>query len=499
VPISLCVTRLPGLAAGLVAALILCLPSAVRAQALPAGWVKSDIGAPAAAGTAAFSSPVFTVSSRGYDVAGTADQFTFVYRAMRGDVTIVAKVASLLNVDPAAKAGVMVRESLDPASANSYVFATAANTFGYRARKSSRVTTSNLGSGSVSVPVWVKLQRKGNALTASRSTDGVSWTVINTVKQPLSQTLLVGLAVVSHTAGASTSATLRDVAINGAVEGAVNTPPAVSLTSPSGGSSFTAPATTTVAATASDPNGSVARVDFYAGATLLGSDTSSPYSVSWSNVPAGTYVLTAKATDNAGASTVSAGVSVTVKANQAPAVSLTSPSNGATFTAPASIALTASASDTDGTIQKVEFYNGTTLLGYSTASPYAFTWSNVAAGSYSVSAVARDNMGATTVSSWRDLTVGSSGSLSRATFAPAIVPDTVSYYLFEVFAAGSDPSAGSPIATQNLGIPVVVNGECSADVRSALTGLAPGSYIATVSAVTGVEGVLRSAPFAFTR
>ena len=66
--------------------------------------------------------------------------------------------------------------------------------------------------------------------------------------------------------------------------------------------------------------------------------------------------------------------------NQAPTATLTAPANGATFTAPASITLTATASDADGTVARVDFYNGTTLLGSDTTAPYAFTWSNVAAG-----------------------------------------------------------------------------------------------------------------------
>ncbi|HEY9046939.1 MAG TPA: glycosyl hydrolase family 18 protein, partial [Ohtaekwangia sp.] len=90
-----------------------------------------------------------------------------------------------------------------------------------------------------------------------------------------------------------------------------NPPPTVSLTAPANGTSYTAPATVTLQANASD-NGSVAKVEFFQGATKLGEDTSSPYSYSWSNVAAGSYTLTAKATDNQGATATSAGVTITV-------------------------------------------------------------------------------------------------------------------------------------------------------------------------------------------
>jgi RHS repeat-associated protein len=84
--------------------------------------------------------------------------------------------------------------------------------------------------------------------------------------------------------------------------------------------------------------------------------------------------------------------------NVAPTVSLTAPSAGASFNAPASITLTANATDSDGSIAYVEFYEGTTLLGTASGAPYSYTWSNVAAGSYSLTAKAFDNQGASTAS-----------------------------------------------------------------------------------------------------
>lgn len=91
-----------------------------------------------------------------------------------------------------------------------------------------------------------------------------------------------------------------------------NLPPTVSLTSPTDSASFTAGSTVTLNATAADSDGTVSKVDFYNGSTLLNSDTSSPYSYNWTNVPAGSYTLTAVATDNSGAVTSSNGVNITV-------------------------------------------------------------------------------------------------------------------------------------------------------------------------------------------
>lgn len=195
--------------------------------------------------------------------------------------------------------------------------------------------------------------------------------------------------------------------------GGGNNSPVVSLTAPTNGATFTAGATVNLAATASDSDGSITKVEFFQGTTKLGEDTSSPYTYAWTGVAAGSYTLTAKATDNAGATTTSSSASVTVTGsggNVAPVVSLTSPAAGATFTAPATIALAATASDRDGSVAKVEFFNGSTKLGEDTSSPYTYSWSGVAAGSYSITAKATDNLGASTTTAAVNVTVtGSTG------------------------------------------------------------------------------------------
>ena len=90
--------------------------------------------------------------------------------------------------------------------------------------------------------------------------------------------------------------------------------PTVTLTQPANGSSFAAPASVTLAATASDPDGTVAKVEFFNGATKLGEATTAPYTLTWSAVPAGSYTLTARATDYLGATATSAPPTITVTA-----------------------------------------------------------------------------------------------------------------------------------------------------------------------------------------
>jgi Bacterial Ig domain len=181
-----------------------------------------------------------------------------------------------------------------------------------------------------------------------------------------------------------------------ASEESANIAPTVSITSPANNTVFTAPANITLNATAGDSDGTISKVEFYQGTTLLNTDTATPFSFAWNNVPAGTYSVTAKAFDNNNAVTPSSAISVI--SNAAPTVSITSPANNAVFTAPANITLNATAGDSDGTISKVEFYQGTTLLNTDTATPFSFAWNNVPAGTYSVTAKAFDNNNAVTPS-----------------------------------------------------------------------------------------------------
>ncbi len=95
---------------------------------------------------------------------------------------------------------------------------------------------------------------------------------------------------------------------------AANIPPTVALTAPTNGANFAAPWTGTLTATDSDPDDTISRLDFFAGATLLGSvaNPASTASLRVTNLAAGTYTLTAKATDSRGASTTSTGVTIHV-------------------------------------------------------------------------------------------------------------------------------------------------------------------------------------------
>jgi hypothetical protein len=280
------------------------------------------------------------------------------------------------------------------------------------------------------------------------------------------------------------------------VTATTNRPPSVSISSPVTGASYTAPANIAVTATASDADGSVARVDFYAGAQLLGSDTTSPFNVTWSSAAAGTHSLTAVATDNAGATATSSPVSVTVTvtANKPPTVSISAPATGASYTAPASITINATATDTDGTVTRVDFYANGQLKGSDASSPFSLIWS-AAAGTYSLTAVATDNSGATATSLPVSVTVFVATTPTALVFvAPVDYATNVTSCTVEL-RRSTDSVSTAPVATRSLGKPAIVNGEISVDISTLVNPLPAGSYYAMVVS-TGPGGSTPSAPSA---
>ncbi len=183
---------------------------------------------------------------------------------------------------------------------------------------------------------------------------------------------------------------------------AANTPPVVSLTSPASNSTYDAHTPPTLTASASDADGAIIKVEFYSGAVKLGEDTTAPYTYAIpSPLFTGAYTFTARAIDTLAAATTSTAVTVTVTNpnNFPPSVSITAPANAASFTAGSTINVSATASDTDGTVSKVQLFQGATLLSESFSSTISYAWASPGVtGSYTLTAVATDNDGGTNTS-----------------------------------------------------------------------------------------------------
>jgi len=203
-------------------------------------------------------------------------------------------------------------------------------------------------------------------------------------------------AVAQDNGGSRTTSTAATVTVT-------NAPPAVAITAPLNGQGFRTGDPVNIAASASDIDSTIAKVEFWQGTTKLGEDVTAPFTFAW-NPPAGAFTLTAIAQDNFGARTTSAAVGITVSANSPPLVTLLAPSNGESIPLPNPVNFAATASDSDGTIAKVEFWQGTTKLGEAISPPYTFTWA-ATPGSYNLTAIAQDNNGARTTSATATVTV----------------------------------------------------------------------------------------------
>jgi regulation of enolase protein 1 (concanavalin A-like superfamily) len=192
---------------------------------------------------------------------------------------------------------------------------------------------------------------------------------------------------------------------------------------------------------------------------------------------------------------------------------ITTPWDGASFIAPATLTLTASATSPAG-IGIVEYYDAAgTLLGRASAAPYRVTVASVPAGSYTIKAVAIDAIGTRIVSPAVTVTVAGSTTPPPdeepppSTEPPRGVAFTVSddhatlvtHYVLEIHAKGTTPGSAAPVATSNLGKPEPSStGDVFIDQSAFFTALAPGNYIASVRAV-GASGSARSESVTFTR
>lgn len=191
-----------------------------------------DIGGVYTAGSTSLTGGVYTLKGSGDDIFFNSDGFQFALTQLTGDGEIRARVTSQTNLNPWAKAGVMVREDLSAGSRHSMMFTTptsANNGFGSVWRSAPNATT-NYAAGPNLNPTnnWVRLVRVGNNLTSYASTDGTTWVTVNTVTlSNLPASVYVGLALTSGSTQLST-ATFDNVQIVGS-QGAVA--PQATLTS----------------------------------------------------------------------------------------------------------------------------------------------------------------------------------------------------------------------------------------------------------------------------
>lgn len=176
-----------------------------------------------------------------------------------------------------------------------------------------------------------------------------------------------------------------------------NQPPISNISSPGKSSSFIAPATIELNADVYDPDGTISKVEFFNNSNKLAEISTAPYSFTWKDVPAGNYSITAVATDNLDGKGTSEPITVivnnlTTTVNQLPVINITYPFNNSSFEIQQTITLTADATDPDGTINRVEYFNSSIKIGESFSSPFNVPFEINKEGSYEITAIAYDNL-----------------------------------------------------------------------------------------------------------
>lgn len=212
-----------------------------------------------------------------------------------------------------------------------------------------------------------------------------------------------------------------------------NQPPSVTLGLPGTGASYTLGEKIELIASASDSDGSVSNVEFFAGTGKIGQATTAPYRIEWPDAAVGNWVLTAVATDDQGAKRTSSPVSISVQPatvpNGPPMVVITQPNSAAAFELGTPVEIRADAADPDGTVTKVEFFAGAAKIGEALAAPFKLMWPAAPSGLVAITAVVTDDRGARVTSQAVNVSVlpGTGGThtvtLQRGVWPNAAVAD----------------------------------------------------------------------------
>jgi len=181
------------------------------------------------------------------------------------------------------------------------------------------------------------------------------------------------------------------------------------ITSPKTDTTAIAPASFPIKAEVSKNSSPIKKVFFYEKETLLATDSISPFEYNWTNVAVGNYEILAVAADSAGTKYYSQKVKIDVTVSALPVAVITSPVNNAEFAFATPVEIVAEASDIDGNITKVEFFDGAVKLGEVNAPPFSFIVQNPVVGSHTFTARATDNTSQTVTSAPVVVTVKSAG------------------------------------------------------------------------------------------
>jgi len=197
----------------------------------PQDWTANDIesltlwfrGLPASVGSfvpeGQAEGPPITMTANGKDIYDTADEFHFAYKRFSGAGSITAKVLSVSNTHLWAKAGVMIRQSLEPGSLHAAMVVTPGSGVSFQRRTAVNGGSEETQQEDITAPHWVRLIRAGNTLIGQHSDNGATWTTLGTVNIPMLLEVYAGLCLTSHNVDETCTAEFSDVTISGMVTG----------------------------------------------------------------------------------------------------------------------------------------------------------------------------------------------------------------------------------------------------------------------------------------
>ena len=150
----------------------------------------------------------------GADIWGTRDAFNFYYRRLLDDQRVVGRLFAInpnpgATLDPFAKAGVMIRASLDPSAAHAVLDVRPTGDVEFMVRSSTGAETTYVAGGTATLPIMLRLTRNGSTVVAETSTDGTNWNTIGTASADLGTDPLAGTVVTSHQRGTLANASFE--------------------------------------------------------------------------------------------------------------------------------------------------------------------------------------------------------------------------------------------------------------------------------------------------
>ena len=196
------------------------------AQDLPSGgWTGSHTFGPGAEGHAvAVQRGVYEVTGNGVAIWGNSDEFHFLYKELSGDGSLICRVVGNgVGSNIWSKGGVMIRDTLEPGSANCATFTTGGGGGGVLMQW--RATTGGLTewtSGNGAIPLWIRIERTENDFSSFSSKDGINWTQIGSTQTvPMTDPVLIGFGVCAHASGELRTYTFDNVSFEGDVSGEI--------------------------------------------------------------------------------------------------------------------------------------------------------------------------------------------------------------------------------------------------------------------------------------